>query len=229
MEKALIILGVLLMFGFGEAWGQKKFQIGFRAGTSFYQPRIRFQQNAPKPGIDIRGFVLKETPNKLGVMIEAGYILTRIPDIRTFYSTRTGQLIDQAPCTNLNHYLTFSSNVRFSLLKIEWFKGVIGAELNYLIRNQAFCRYNVNGFNLSEWQGPFSLKNRDRFYPLLTTGIEAIGVETPAWKLALFLNIYHQLPAFRLAPSTTSINPLTSSRYFAPAMSWNAGIRWTFY
>lgn len=228
-RKRLVIL-LLVLGGCHLLLAQKtakELGFGFRMGTHFYQPRVRLSQNTPKPGIDLRGSFTTGDPAGKEWIFEIGYLMSRTPDVRSFYSHRNGIWVQDAQCTNMNHYLTGGVVRRIPLFRTDWLKASIGLDLYYLFRNNAFCRYTIDSARLFEWQGPYSLVSRDRFYPVLNTGLEANLLESADWRICAYSNLQHQLPAFSLSGGADK-NPAISSRYPAPIISLNGGLRFIY-
>lgn len=198
---------------------------GISTGAAFYQPRIRLHQNAPLPGIEFKGIMRTGDGGAGNFIFEFGYLQSRIPEVRSFYSWRTGAWVSEANCVNNHHYFTASAWWRQAVWEQEKLALQIGLQVNYLFRTHSFCRYQVDSTYQQEWQGPFSLAARDRIYPVLLTGAETRIWETPKIRMYLYVNLFHQLLAFSLPGDKNWKDPLLSSRYLAPAMGWNIGLR----
>jgi hypothetical protein len=214
---------LMLMGGFQVSAQKEPVRYGFSAGTSFYQPRIRLHQNAPIPGMEFGGMLRTGDGGTGTFLFEFGYLMTRIIEARSFYSYTSGMNIRDANCMNLHHYLTFSGSWRHEIFEDEVLSLQAGLRLNWLVRNNSFCRYQVDSTRQVEWQGPFDLSGRDRFYPVFITGADSRLISTRSVFIYLYINAFHQLFAF--SPGGGYKDPLLSSRYFAPFMGWNVGIR----
>jgi len=220
--------GVLFLFtGFTSLlYAQKEpVRFGIATGTAFYQPRIRLHQNLPNPGFEFRGSALTGDGGEGNFIFEFGYMVSRIQEVRSFYSHRSGMNIRDAECVNMHHYMTFSGTWKHDLFEEETVSLLVGLQVNWLFRNNSFCRYLVDSTRQVEWQGPFNLSARDRFYPVLTTGVSTRLLKTEKAKIYLYVNAFHQLFAFTPGGGKTYKDPLLSSRYLAPFMGFNAGLR----
>jgi hypothetical protein len=207
-------------------WAQSgEVNFGFSAGAAFYQPRIRLHQNAPLPGVEFLGSIRTGDGGNGNFIFEFGYMQSRIPEIRSFYSYRSGFLVRDANCVNNHHYFAPAAYWRAPVWEEEKLALQIGLQVNWLFRTHSFCRYQVDSTWQQEWQGPFPLNARDRFYPVLKTGAETRLLQSPKMKVYAYLNIFHQLPAFSPPGDKNYKDSLLSSRYLAPAMGWNIGIR----
>jgi hypothetical protein len=198
---------------------------GISTGAAFYQPRIRLHQNQPLPGIEFKGFVRTGDGGSGNFIFEFGYLQSRIPEIRSFYSWRTGAWVNEANCVNNHHYFTPAVWWRQAVWDEEKLSLQIGLQVNWLFRTHSFCRYQVDSTMQQEWQGPFPLTARDKLYPVMLTGAETRILQTNKIQSYLYLNIFHQFFAFALPRDKNWKDPNLSSRYFAPAMGWNIGLR----
>lgn len=224
----LILLGWCLAcwMSFSTLAAQKQpVLFGVSAGAAFYQPRIRLHQNAPLPGIEFKGVVQTGDGGKGNFIFEFGYLQSRIPEVRSFYSWRTGAWVQDAQCVNNHHYFTGAAWWRVPVAEEEKLALQAGLQVNTLFRVHSFCRYLVDSTRQQEWQGPFSLAARDRLYPVLITGADTRLWQNGKTRIYLYFNLFHQLYAFPLPGDKQYKDPLLSSRYFAPAMGWNVGMR----
>lgn len=221
-----MLLLLFFLFFAENIFAQKEpVRFGFVLGTSFYQPRIRLHQNGLLPGAELRGSVRTGDGGKGTLLFEFGYQVSRTPEERSFYSYKSGQYIRDAYCINASHFLTFAGTWRTEIFEEEKLSLLAGLQVNWLVRRNSLCQYQIDSARLREWQGPFPLDGVDRFYPVFATGAETRLLKSEKILIYLYLNAFHQLFAFSMPGDKGVKDPLLSSRYFAPFMGWNAGLR----